>query len=60
MLSLIMALMVLIPVILNLISNRHSQRLYIALKHETITKATTTRHISYRHYTAYHVARVIA
>jgi hypothetical protein len=60
MLSIIMALIVLIPVILNLISNRHSNRLYIVLKHETITKATTTRYISYKHYTQFHVARVMA
>jgi hypothetical protein len=60
MLSLIMVLMVLVPLILNFLGNRSATRLYIALKHETITKATTTRYISYKHYTQFHVARVMA
>ena len=60
MLSLIMVLMVLIPLVINILGNRSANRLYVALKHETVSKGTTTRHITYRHYSQFHVARVIA
>jgi hypothetical protein len=60
MLSIIMALVVLIPLTLNFLSNRSATRLYIVLKHEETIKATTTRYISYKHYTQFHVARVMA
>lgn len=52
---LVMILLVLLPVIGSILSNRKQDRLYTMLKHETVSKAYTIRHASYIHYERYNV-----
>jgi len=59
MIALAMIALISLVVIVNLISNRQADNLTSILRHESISKGSSSYGISYKHYTKFNVCAVI-